>query len=165
MTVLAHRVPLRVRCDHVSFTVRDLEVSRRFWCQGFDFAFVSQSSRPGLWRSESDPSGGAAYERLTLQRPELILEFLCFDPPALVPSSPTLRREGSTHLGFQVEDLAAARNALAELGSRDVGESVANAHAHEFHVAFCEAPDGILFELFQPITAARTRPGSAGSAK
>ena len=160
MKVSILQVPHRVRCDHVSFTVRDLEVSMSFWCQGFDFTFVSRSSRPGLWRSAAAETEGAAYERLTLQRPELTLELLCFDTRVFAPSPPTLRREGSAHLGFEVEDLAATLAVLADLGCRDIGESVVTAHTPGFHVAFCEAPDGILFELFQPVTPATTREGS-----
>lgn len=104
--------PLLTRIDHVGIACRDLESSIEFYVATFGLVVAGRETNEAQGVKEAmlhvaDAPGGASYVQL--------LEPLSPDTP--VGKFLESRGEGVHHIGYGVENVAAA---LTELGSKDI---------------------------------------------
>ncbi len=119
--------------EYTGIRVRDLERSRRFYCEGLGLrpGPEGRMSAGGIWAELVDPDSGAVLE----------LNYYPDDPPY---------REGDEldHLGFRVQGLSETLARLVRLGGRvriPAFEEDGN------RLAFVSDPDGAWVELYEPI--------------
>ena len=132
-----------VAFNHVGHCVSDLDRSRRFYEELFDFAFDRQISPPydpsaKLLRMEPPIGMTACY----LHRDGLVLELLHYSQAGTTAHPPRVMNEpGLTHLSLSVDDIPAVCRRIPEYG----GEVLADTDIG-FGV-FVRDPDGQLIEL------------------
>ena len=117
--------------EYVGIRVRDLERSRRFYCEGLGLRRHSSGrmAAGGIWETLEDPESKAQLE----------LNFYPDAPPF---------REGDEldHLGFRVEGLDAAVERLKALGGK---VRIAPFREGDERLVFLSDPDGIWVELWE----------------
>jgi len=136
-----HATPLEIPIVPVSYVapvleytgirVRDLERSKRFYCEGLGLR-VNSSGRMaagGLWVTLEDPTNGAQLE----------LNYYPDAPPY---------REGDEldHLGFQVESVDLVLDKLKGLGAK---VRIPAFREGDERLAFLSDPDGIWIEVWE----------------
>jgi methylmalonyl-CoA/ethylmalonyl-CoA epimerase len=109
--------PLLTRIDHVGLAVRDLEASVEFYTSTFGLTVAGRETNEAQGVREAmlyvaDAPGGASYIQL--------LEPLSADSP--VGKFLAARGEGVHHIGYGVDDVAAALEQLRADGLRLVDE-------------------------------------------
>lgn len=117
--------------EYVGIRVRDLERSRRFYCEGLGLRFqrTGRMAAGGVWEELRDPETGA----------ELELNFYPDQPPY---------REGDEldHLAFRVASVDATIARLEAMGARV--RIPPFLHGRE-RLAFLSDPDGVWLEIFE----------------
>lgn len=117
--------------EYVGIRVRDLDRSRRFYCEGLGLRRQStgRMAAGGVWETLEDPATGA----------ELELNFYPDSPPY---------REGDEldHLGFRVEGLDAVVERLRSLGGK---VRIPAFREGSERLVFLSDPDGIWIELWE----------------
>lgn len=121
--------------EYTGIRVRDLERSRRFYCDGLGLrpGRAGRMAAGGQWLELIDPENGAMLE----------LNFYPDSPPY---------REGDEldHLGFRVHDLDRSVQALEGLGGRvRIPPFVEGTE----RLAFLSDPDGVWVELYESVSA------------
>lgn len=120
--------------EYTGIRVRDLDRSRRFYCEGLGLVSVEtgRMAAGGHWEELRDPESGARLE----------LNYYPDNPPY---------REGDEldHLGFVVEDVASAISRLRALGAR---VRIPPFQEGGDRLAFLSDPDGVWVELSEHIT-------------
>jgi len=116
---------------YTGIRVRDLERSRRFYCEGLGLRSVKRGrmAAGGQWEELEDPETHAQLE----------LNFYPDQPPY---------KEGDEldHLGFRVADLIATIHRLEALGGR---QRIPPFREGDTRLAFLSDPDGVWIELFE----------------
>ena len=113
------------RPSHVGLCVRDLDRSRRFFCEGLGFDEVEgfeldSDAAPGLDRSLEVP-GPVKIVSQFIQNDTMKIELLHFVSPGVDGTPSAVRNQvGLTHLSFYVDDLEAATQHLVESAERVV---------------------------------------------
>lgn len=119
--------------EYTGIRVRDLDRSRRFYCEGLGLVFQRRGrmAAGGTWEELVDPESHVQLE----------LNFYPGNPPY---------REGDEldHLGFRVRDLPAVVARLVELGAR---VRIPPFEDGGFRLVFLSDPDGVWLELQEPI--------------
>lgn len=129
---------------HVGHCVADLERSRRFYVELFDFEPLNEIEVPDtpsdrLLRVSAPVGLRAAY----LQKDGFTLELMEFRRPGNPPAAErVVNQPGLTHLSFSVDDVDAVAARVEELG----GEVLTDTHIGT--AVFLRDPDGQLIELF-----------------
>jgi catechol 2,3-dioxygenase-like lactoylglutathione lyase family enzyme len=130
--------------NHVGQCVSDLERSKRFYCELFDFTFEREIQPPdessARLMSLTPPLGmTAAY----LVRDGLVLELLHYSAPDQTQPfrTRTMNEPGLTHLSLSVDDVDAVCARVPEFGGEVVESTNIGA------AVFVRDPDGQLLEL------------------
>ncbi|MCU1468488.1 MAG: hypothetical protein JWM72_4416 [Actinomycetia bacterium] len=130
--------------NHVGQCVTDLERSKRFYCELFDFTFEREIQPPdessAQLMSLTPPLGmTAAY----LVRDGLVLELLHYSAPDQTRPfrARTMNEPGLTHLSLSVDDVDAVCARVPEFGGEVVESTNIGA------AVFVRDPDGQLLEL------------------
>jgi catechol 2,3-dioxygenase-like lactoylglutathione lyase family enzyme len=118
--------------EYVGIRVRDLDRSRRFYCEGLGLRRHSSGrmAAGGVWETLEDPESHAQLE----------LNFYPDSPPF---------REGDEldHLGFRVENLDAVVDRLKTFGAK---VRIPAFREGSERLVFLSDPDGIWVELWEP---------------
>ena len=135
---------MTVVVNHVGLCVTDLDRARRFYEGALGFAVVRELEVPdgpaGTLLRVAPPVGLTA---VYLERDGFVLELLHFDRPGNEPRRDRdLTEPGLTHLSFTVDDLAAARALVAEMGGEVLDDTDIGGSA-----VMIRDPDGQLLEL------------------
>jgi len=130
------------RLEHAAISVSDLERAVDWYGRAFGFQEVSRGDKPAL-----------RVKVALLRLGDMMLEvFQPYEPepmPAGEGSLQTsLRRLGSKHVAFAVDDITAARDHLAAQGAGFDTHIVAGSTSRFF---FCRDPDGILIEIIERV--------------
>jgi methylmalonyl-CoA/ethylmalonyl-CoA epimerase len=140
--------PLLTRIDHVGIACRDLDASIEFYTATFGLLVAGRETNEGQGVREAmlyvaDAPGGASYVQL--------LEPLSADTP--VGKFLAQRGEGVHHIGYGVEDVAAALEQLSGDGVRLVDERPRHGSLGAA-IAFLHPKSlgGVLTELVQAAT-------------
>ncbi|MDQ1381370.1 MAG: lactoylglutathione lyase [Actinomycetota bacterium] len=130
--------------NHVGQCVTDLERSKRFYCELFDFTFEREIQPPdessAQLMSLTPPLGmTAAY----LVRDGLVLELLHYSAPDQTRPfrARTMNEPGLTHLSLSVDDVDAVCARVPDFGGEVVESTNIGA------AVFVRDPDGQLLEL------------------
>ena len=119
--------------EYTGIRVRDLERSRRFYCEGLGLrpGAEGRMAAGGIWAELVDPESGAVLEL------------------NLYPDNPPYR-EGDEldHLGFRVRGLAETVTRLVRLGGR---VRIPPFEEDGTRFAFLSDPDGAWVELYEPV--------------
>lgn len=132
--------PIRVKTlDHVTLVVKDLEASRRFYC---DLLGMQQVERPGFSFDGRWFQAGDTQIHLILEHER--------SGPSGENTADLKKSSRNRHFAFEVEDGRAAAAALAELGAPVLsGPQVRPDGAVQ---VFVTDPDGHVVELCSPPT-------------
>ena len=114
-----------VSVNHIGLAVTDLERSRRFWTEAFDFQSVLELEPPDAPTSQllsvPVPVGLRA---VYLRRDDFVLELLHFSKAGLREREPRAMNEpGLTHLSLLVDDLGRRLAKVRELGGTVLDET------------------------------------------
>ncbi len=119
--------------EYTGIRVRDLDRSRRFYCEGLGLVFQRRGrmAAGGIWEELVDPESHVQLE----------LNFYPGDPPY---------REGDEldHLGFRVRDLPAVTARLVALGARVRIPAFVDGGSR---LVFLSDPDGVWIELQETV--------------
>lgn len=118
--------PLQARYAHTNLIARDWRRMVRFYCDVFGCEPVgSERAHRGAWIEEVTAVPGAAIDGVHLRLPGLgenapTLEIFSYHrmPESLPPAA---NRPGFAHIAFEVDDVAAARQAVLAHGGGDLG--------------------------------------------
>ena len=147
-------MPIAARFGHVNLIARDWRVLAGFYETVFGCVPVPPErdyGGPELAAATALP--GARLRGVHLLLPGHgaggpTLEVYTYDAPAEAVR-PEVNRPGLGHLAFQVDDVAAAREAVLAAGGSAVGEAVESVTATGARVAwcYCRDPEGNVVEL------------------
>jgi len=140
---------------HVGLTVSDIERSVRFYRDVLGLVLIRRRSTDADYIGQQTGYPGVRLEAASFKvAPEnrQSLEIVQYVTCAGAASDPATNRAGNAHLCFQVEDLAAAYEALLDRGVRFKTPPVAITSGPNQGglVVYLHDPDGFTLELFQP---------------
>jgi catechol 2,3-dioxygenase-like lactoylglutathione lyase family enzyme len=92
---------------HVGITVSDLDRAVDFYTETFDLDLLTEFSVGGDAFAEAVAVEGASAEFAQLDADGARIELVEYDPDAEYIAEPELNRQGATHLGLSVDDVAA----------------------------------------------------------
>ena len=143
-----------VGAHHTSYTVSDIERSKRFYCGllGCEVIWEREIIEKYFRDIVAFPDSVVKAAQLRIPGSTHILELFEYVHPRGMKLDMSTNNPGSSHLAFLVDDLRAAFKELSAKGVKFKSEPVEidygeNAEAWGIYL---EDPDGITIELFQP---------------
>ena len=138
---------------HTSYTVSDLERSKRFYCGllGCEVLWEREVVESYFRAIVGFPDCVVKAAQLRIPGSDHVLELFEYAHPRGGPAVPPVNRPGSSHIAFLVDDIHAACEELGERGvvvRSDPVEVDYGANEGAWGV-YIEDPDGIPMELFQ----------------
>jgi catechol 2,3-dioxygenase-like lactoylglutathione lyase family enzyme len=142
--------------EHVSFVVRDIERSVRFWTEALGFRETSRGpfNSPAMGRLAG--LAGADALIVFVSRFGLQLELIEYRAPGGRTGDVAMNDSQASHIAFRVDDAAAEAARLVAAGATMVGgvEYLPDDPNDLCWCAYLRDPNGIVFELIQPVKPA-----------
>ena len=138
---------------HIGIVSRDLESSKRFWEQAFDFKVFWDELEPSPYISRLLGFHCEGLRTVKMSAPSgHVIELLSFPDSgqgASVYRGQRLALEGISHMAIDVEDVELALTQLISLGAKGVSDGVQIPPGSSVRVAYVLAPDNVYLELVQ----------------
>ncbi|WP_419181176.1 VOC family protein [Haloarcula pelagica] len=132
---------------HYAITVEDLERSIEFYRDSLGLDVLSRFSVGGEAFATGVGVDGASAEFAHLDAGDARLELVSYDPEGDQRPAPRLNEPGATHLGLEVDDLAAVADELpADVETLSEPQTTESGTA----ILFVVDPEGNLVELLEP---------------
>ena len=138
---------------HVGIVSQDLESSKKFWEQAFDFEVFWDEVEPSPYISRLLGFVCEGLRTVKMSSPSgQVIELLSFPDPRSGDSGfrgQRLTLKGISHMAIDVEDLDVALAQLLSFGAEPVSNGAQEPPGSSARVAYVLAPDNVYLELVQ----------------
>lgn len=138
---------------HVGIVAQDLESSKKFWKQAFNFEVFWDEVEPSPYISRLLGFDCKGLRTVKMSSPSgQVIELLSFPDPRTGNSGfrgQRLTLKGISHMAIDVEDVDVAVAQLLSLGAEPVSDGVQEPPGSSVRVAYVLAPDNVFLELVQ----------------